>query len=270
MIEENGFPSREYSLKRVFDDPELGSQRPTPTALQVPRGTRYPRVYLIIKHLLLAILFLMVIWHLLKIPLADQYLREKIPKDLPESSVTVIKTTVMIARVLVIFLCFFGIFGVIKESFSLSLVFAVFMFIRLVAALYVPYFNNGGVSTALICLVTLLSFIFLSLVRRTDYEEEFDTSRSESDNCSHLNQHHDHHDNHLHHQQHRQHHQEHHYHLNGDHEAQLDHHYRSSCNNNDSLRDSSLISHTNNPNKSSNLQIMQQRIRQQTSESIVI
>lgn len=270
MIEENGFPSREYSLKRVFDDPELGSQRPTPTALQVPRGTRYPRVYLIIKHLLLAILFLMVIWHLLKIPLADQYLREKIPKDLPESSVTVIKTTVMIARVLVIFLCFFGIFGVIKESFSLSLVFAVFMFIRLVAALYVPYFNNGGVSTALICLVTLLSFIFLSLVRRTDYEEEFDTSRSESDNCSHLNQHHDHHDNHLHHQQHRQHHQEHHYHLNGDHEAQLDHHYRSSCNNNDSLRDSSLISHTNNPNKSSNLQIMQQRIRQPTSESIVI
>ena len=148
----------------VFDEPI-----PTPTrVLQVPRGTRYPRAYLIIKHLLLAILFLMVIWTLLKIPLAEQYLRNRLSPDMPESSILLIKSIVIVGRVLVVILCFFGIFGIIKESFSLSLVFAVFMFIRLVGTLYVPYFNNGAVSTGLICIVTLLSFIFLSLVRRTD------------------------------------------------------------------------------------------------------
>lgn len=148
----------------VFDD-----SIPTPTrVLQVPRGTRYPRAYLIIKHLLLAILFLMVIWTLVRIPLAEQYIRTRVSPDTTESSILLIKSIVILARVLVVVLCFFGIFGIIKESFSLSLVFSVFMFIRLVGALYVPYLNRGAVSTGLICIVTLLSFIFLSLVRRTD------------------------------------------------------------------------------------------------------
>lgn len=151
----------------VFDD-----SIPTPTrVLQVPRGTKYPRAYLIIKHLLLAILFLMVIWTLVKIPMADQYLRNKLDPDMPESSVVLIKSIMIVGRVLVVILCFFGIFGIIKESFSLSLVFAVFMFIRLVGTMYVPYFNNGAVSTGMMCLVTLMSFIFLSLVRRTDYDQ---------------------------------------------------------------------------------------------------
>lgn len=116
LHQENGFPSREYSLKGVFDSTNL-THGPTVATLQVPRGTRYPRVYLITKHLLLSILFLMVIWTLLKIPLADQYLKEKIPPDLPESSVTLIKGSILLARILVVILAFFGIFGVVKESF---------------------------------------------------------------------------------------------------------------------------------------------------------
>ena len=159
---------RTGSADTVFDEGV-----PTPNrVLQVPRGTRYPRAYLIIKHLLLAILFLMVIWTLCKLPMADQYLRSRLPPDMPESSIVLIKSIVLVARVLVVVLCFFGIFGVIKESFSLSLVFAVFMFIRLVAVLYVPYLSNGAVSMALVCIITLLAFIFLSLVRRTDPESE--------------------------------------------------------------------------------------------------
>lgn len=161
----------------VFDD-----SIPTPTrVLQVPRGTRYPRAYLIIKHLLLAILFLMVIWTLVKIPLAEQYIRSHISAaDMPESSILLIKSIVIVGRVLVVVLCFFGIFGIIKESFSLSLVFSVFMFIRLVGSMYVPYFNNGAVSTGLICVVTLLSFIFLSLVRRTDSDPTLALSTTSS------------------------------------------------------------------------------------------
>ena len=151
----------------VFED-----SIPTPTrVLQVPRGTKYPRVYLIIKHLLLAILFLMVIWTLVKIPFAEQYLRSKLSPDLPESSIVLIRSIVLVGRILVLILCVFGIFGIIQESFSLSLVFSVFMFIRLVGSLSVPYFNNGAVSTGLIVIVTLLSFLFLSLVRRTDSDD---------------------------------------------------------------------------------------------------
>ena len=42
---------------------------------------------------------------------------------MPESSILLIKSIVIVGRVLVVILCFFGIFGIIKESFSLSLVF---------------------------------------------------------------------------------------------------------------------------------------------------
>lgn len=116
LVEDNAFTSREYPLKDAFHSTHL-THGPTVARLQVPRGTRYPRVYLIIKHLLLSILFLMVIWTLLKIPLADQYLRAKLPPNLPDSSVTLIKGSVLLARILVVILAFFGIFGVIKESF---------------------------------------------------------------------------------------------------------------------------------------------------------
>ena len=176
-MDANGFPSREYSLKKVLESPMPSfpsSVSPTPSWM-TPRGSDYPRLYIIVKHLLLAMLFLMMIWTMLKIPLAEQYLMEKMPKDMPDSQVSFIRTIVTIARVLVVILALFGIFGVIRESFSLSLVFSVFMFMRLVATLYVPYFNNGHVSVALISVVTLMSFIFLSLVRRRDRFDGKDT-----------------------------------------------------------------------------------------------
>lgn len=134
------------------------------------RGSRYPSLYLITKHLLLAIIFLMVIWTSLEILFAEQKDRSKYPPDMPDSSLTMMKSIVLMGRVLVVVVCMFGIFGMVKESFSLALVFSVFMFIRLVGTLYIPFFNNGVVSTVLICLVTLMSLIFLSLVRRPDPE----------------------------------------------------------------------------------------------------
>lgn len=161
-MQENGFPTREYSLKRVFEQP------PEPPAKPSRRGEQYPRAYMIIKHLLLSILFLMVIWTLLKIPLAEAYLDEKIPTNYTESEVETIKTIVLVARIVVVGLALMGICGVIRESFSLSLCFSVFMFLRLVATLYVPYFYNGHVSIGLISIVTLMSFIFTALVRKTD------------------------------------------------------------------------------------------------------
>jgi hypothetical protein len=173
--------SRDFVRTGSREDAVFEDSMTTPSrVLQVPRGTRYPRTYLIIKHLLLAILFLMVIWTLLKIPLAEQYIRNKMSPDMPESSILMIKSIVIVARVLVVVLCFFGIFGIIKESFSLSLVFAVFMFIRLVGTIYVPYFNNGAVSTGLMCIITLLSFVFLSLVRRTDSDPSDSVTDSSS------------------------------------------------------------------------------------------
>lgn len=180
-MEPNGFPSREYSLKKVLEEPiDPMSSGSYVTSSPTPRGLQYPRIYMIVKHFLLAMLFLMMIWTLLKIPLAEQYLREKMPSDMPESQVSFIRTIVTVARVLVVILALFGICGVIRESFSLSLVFSVFMFMRLVATLYVPYFNNGHVSIALISIVTLMSFIHLSLVRRTDHAYKNETSDNDS------------------------------------------------------------------------------------------
>lgn len=183
-MEENGFPCREYSLKRgVLESP--GHQIPvhlTPShhhrvisssPLPLPSVTRgsslYPGFYLVLKHFLLAILFLMLIWTLLKIPLAEKYMREKIPDDMSEKQVTFIRTIVTVARVLIVILVLFGIVGVIKESFSLILVFSVFMFVRLIVTFYIPYFNNGSVSLALISFVTLVSFIFLALVSKVNH-----------------------------------------------------------------------------------------------------
>lgn len=161
-MEPNGFPNRAYSLKRVLESP------PELVVKARPRGDKYPRTYMIVKHLLLSILFLMVIWTLLKIPLSEQYLDAKIPTSLGEPDVQRIKTIVTVARVVVVILAFFGICGVIRESFSLSLVFSVFMFLRLVATIYVPYFYNGLVSYSLISVVTFLAFIFTALVRKSE------------------------------------------------------------------------------------------------------
>ena len=159
---------RDYPVLRDYADP---SHTVTRTSIhKTARGSRYPSLYLITKHLLLAIIFLMVIWTMLEILYAEQKDRAKYPSDMPESSIAMIKSIVLMGRVLVVIVCIFGIFGMVKESYSLSLVFAVFMFIRLCGTLYVPFFNNGAVSTGLMCLVTLMSLIFLSLVRRSDPE----------------------------------------------------------------------------------------------------
>lgn len=168
---------REYPVLSEYVDQ---SQTPTPTNVseKAARGSRYPSLYLIIKHLLLAIIFLMVIWTMLEILYADQKDQSRYPPEMPESSVSMIKSIILLGRVMVVVICIFGVVGMVKESFSLSLVFSVFMFIRLCGTLYIPFFNNGFVSTGLICLVTFMSFIFLLLVRRT--EQPFHSTSSPS------------------------------------------------------------------------------------------
>lgn len=193
-MEENGFPCREYSLKRgvlesgqipVHLTPSHHHRVISSSPLPLPSVTRghslYPGFYLVLKHFLLAILFLMLIWTLLKIPLAEKYMREKIPDDMSEKQVTFIRTVVTVARVLIVILVLFGIVGVIKESFSLILVFSVFMFVRLIVTFYIPYFNNGGVSIALISFVTLVSFIFLALVSKVRDRVQYTTDTDSID-----------------------------------------------------------------------------------------
>lgn len=160
---------RGYPVVHEYD---VGSETGTPTRLiKTLRGDRHPSLYLITKHMLLAVIFLVVIWTLLEILFAPQKDLPLYSSDMAESTVLVVKNILILGRVLVVALCVFGIFGIIRESFSLSLVFSVFMFIRLVGTLYIPYTNTGPVSTGLICLLTLMSFIHLSLVRRTESSE---------------------------------------------------------------------------------------------------
>lgn len=160
-------PGPDYPGLRDYE-----SESGTPTRLiKTLRGDRHPSLYLIIKHLLLAIVFLVVIWTLLEILFAAQKDQAIYTDDMAQSTVVLVKNIVVMGRVLVVALCVFGIVGIIKESFSLSLVFSVFMFIRLVGSLYMPYASASPVSTGLICLLTLMSFLHLSLVRRTAVPE---------------------------------------------------------------------------------------------------
>ena len=64
------------------------------------------------------------------------------------------------ARIVVILVIFFGILGIIKENVNLLLVFVVFMTLRLMSNLYIPYFHNGITSCAALLSITMLSVVF--------------------------------------------------------------------------------------------------------------
>lgn len=67
---------------------------------------------------------------------------------------------------------FFGVLGVIRESVHVFLVFDVFMFFRLIAIYYVPYFDSGIASNSMLCIITLLAFAFTyMLIRKPHFDE---------------------------------------------------------------------------------------------------
>lgn len=71
-----------------------------------------------------------------------------------------IKVIVILARIIVILVIFFGILGVIRENVNLVLVFVVFTSFRLITTLYVPYFHHGLTSSAVVFMITVMSLVF--------------------------------------------------------------------------------------------------------------
>ena len=152
-------------------------------------------LYVLLKHFLLSILFLMAIWSLVKLPMTDEHLRRVIQReedfynfinninisgssppgpskdhrldghrfsgdDEEELVYQKLKVIVVMARIIVILVIFFGILGIIKENVNLLLVFVVFMSFRLLTTVYVPYFHSGLTANAALLAITLLSVIF--------------------------------------------------------------------------------------------------------------
>lgn len=166
------------------------------------RDACFSILYILLKHFLLSILFLMAIWSLVKLPMTDEHLRRVIqreddllilssrvnqttehniplsPTSLPGSQqhrppvsrfpgdeeeelvYQKLKVIVVMARIIVILVIFFGILGIIKENVNLLLVFVVFMAFRLLTTVYVPYFSSGLISNAALLAITILSVIF--------------------------------------------------------------------------------------------------------------
>lgn len=169
--------------------------------------------FILLKHLLLSILLLMVIWSLCKLPMTDDHLRNHYHRILrhEETAISALRTgnssvslppsptsrfsteqdeeimfqklkvIVVMARIIVILVIFFGILGIIKENVNLLLVFVVFMSFRLVATLYVPYFHNGMTSNAALFSITLMSVTFSIMLihhKRQEYKKKKDISNS--------------------------------------------------------------------------------------------
>lgn len=169
--------------------------------------------FILLKHLLLSILLLMVIWSLCKLPMTDDHLRNHYHRILRHEETAVsssvqgtgnssvslppsptsrfsaeqdeeimfqkLKVIVVMARIIVILVIFFGILGIIKENVNLLLVFVVFMSFRLVATLYVPYFHNGMTSNAALFSITLMSVTFSIMLihhKRQEYKKKKDIS----------------------------------------------------------------------------------------------
>jgi hypothetical protein len=168
-MKENGFPTREYSLRRPFQDPVTDAVVMRRMSLpKVMIGKKYPKIFSITKCLLLVTLGITLSWTLMQIPLMENELRRN--HQIPHDTVKELKEIAPISRIITIIMCCFGIFGVFMQSFSLTLVFAVFTACRLVAILLVPTLKGIVVSVTLFLILSLLSLVFLFLVRRTDVQ----------------------------------------------------------------------------------------------------
>lgn len=163
-MKENGFPTREYSLRRPFQDPVTDPVVMRRTSLpKVMIGKKYPKIFSVTKCLLLVTLGITLSWTLMRIPLMEHELRRN---ETPDGTMKELREIAPISRIITIVMCCFGIFGVFMQSFSLTLVFAVFTACRLVAILLVPSLKDIVVSVTLILALSLQSLVFLFLVRR--------------------------------------------------------------------------------------------------------
>lgn len=134
------------------------------------RATCYSISFLLTKHFLLSILLLMIIWSLVKIPMMSEFMANQkvFASDMPVEYMEKIKVFVLFSRILVIIVAAFGVLGIIRESFNLLLMFDVFMFFRLIAIFYVPYFDTGIVSNLLLSVITIMSVMFTYLLAAKD------------------------------------------------------------------------------------------------------
>ena len=135
-MKENGFPTREYSLRRPFQDPATDPVVKRQVSQERRMiGKKYPNFFSLVKYSLLVTLLFTLCWTLLKIPLTQ---KELLHREIPEEMLKEIDRMTLISRMATIFLCCFGILGVLMQSFSLTLVFTVFTACRLVAIFLVP------------------------------------------------------------------------------------------------------------------------------------
>ena len=170
---------RDFTTLRV--DYSLSSGISQPVAIRQhkdPDEAICVSLYLITKSLLLAILFLLAIWTLLELIVGDQFQRQQrlatpaTTDDRPDGTAKLIESISIMSRVLVLFMCIIGVVALIRESFSLAVVFTTFVIIRLIAIFYLqPFLLTGPVATGLMFLVAIMSILFVVLVRGTAGEE---------------------------------------------------------------------------------------------------
>lgn len=165
-MKENGFPTREYSLRRPFQDPTLDAVVLRQMSLERRMvGKNFPFLFFIVKYTLLVTLFTTLFWTLIRIPLTEEEVRET---ESPDATTKALGELTLISRLITIFLCCFGVCGVLMQSFSLTLVFVVFTMCRLMAVFLIPVLHNVVVSVSLLVSLSILSILFLVLVRRTE------------------------------------------------------------------------------------------------------
>ncbi|KAI1290903.1 hypothetical protein HDE_00170 [Halotydeus destructor] len=139
--------------------------------------------FLLTKHTLLSVILLMVIWSLVKIPMMDGIMadRNMFADDLPKEYVDRIKAIVILSKVIVVILAFFGVLGIIRESVNLLLVFDVFMIIRMISSYYVQYFDYGVASNVMVFSITCLALFFTYLLlKKIDIIDNTDKKDLES------------------------------------------------------------------------------------------
>lgn len=171
--------------------------------LALERNSCFAISYLLLKHFLLSVMFLMAIFTMVRLTMTDSHVKHVIqsdPSDISQvssdtsnvrlsinSNVTStadqlvgnstnsdsndykgeffrVKSTVIMARISAILAIVFGILGIFTESVTLLLFFVLHTSFRLVTTLYIPAFHYGLVSMIILLIINVLSFTYVTLL----------------------------------------------------------------------------------------------------------
>ena len=181
-MKENGFPTREYSLRSPFQDPgsdpvEQRREKRRSSWERQMAGSRCPLLFTLVKYTMLMALMGTLIYTIVHMPATSHDLAQR---DMPEQEARELIRFSHISSVMTISLCIFGITGALLQSFSLTLVFVVFTLCRLATLLLIPFLREVAVSLFLIVSLSFLSLVFLLLVRQTDVKSSGKTSSRSS------------------------------------------------------------------------------------------